>query len=264
MPSGIKIKDVVVGFGLPADQKSRVVVHVNGHLKRGEVFLNTSQDQRPLQIELRRRECIAGLRYGIIGMRVGGVRKLIVSPHLGYGTDGLPGKVPPNAVLKFKVELLEVLESGVVKSEDYPPGRHMYFFWPGEIKRNRPRIQFGMEENGRCGIGMTIPHPGSTWRHAKVRSLEHQLTHADATALFAEVETMPHEHPKACLTEDLWADSSEKANSVTRDSATNTACITVGISEHGNFLHYYSMRENDPVLLESKLYRLIKKLIANP
>jgi hypothetical protein len=62
---------------------------VRGLLNRGDVFLETNQE-KPLLIELDKRDCIPGLRMGIVGMRVGGRRTLIVSPHLGYGDKGLP------------------------------------------------------------------------------------------------------------------------------------------------------------------------------
>ena len=60
-------------------------------------------------IDLSRRDVIAGLRYGIAGMQEGGRRKIRVSPHLGYGEVGVPGVIPPGAVLIFDIELLEVI-----------------------------------------------------------------------------------------------------------------------------------------------------------
>lgn len=99
-------------------------------------------------------------RYGIEGMRVGGQRELKISPHLAYGTEGVPGWIPPNAVLRALVELLDVREPGVRKPEDYPPGKHLYVFHPGEAARNQPRWQFGLDEDGRWGITFTHPVPG--------------------------------------------------------------------------------------------------------
>ena len=255
--------DITLGTGSPAEKDSQVIVHVRGTLNRGEVFLDTRQGQQPLRIELRHRECIAGLRYGIVGMRVGGRREIIVSPHLGYGDEGLPGKVPPNAVLRFDVELLEVRKSGTFKQDDWPPGKRIYFFSPGESKFNVPRIQFGLEDSGRCGLFWTLPREGTTWRHAKPRSSEQQLSESETVALFKEVASLPHAHPDACLSnEQLWADASEKANSVTRDSQTNTACVTIGIQERGDWQCYYSLRKTDPVLLQSRLYNLVNGLTA--
>lgn len=94
------------------------------------------------------------------------------------------------------------------------------------------------------------------------RSVECQLATAETIALFNEVETLPQKHANICLNNDsLWADSSEKANSVTRDSITNTACVTVGISERGGWHCYYSIRQDDPVLLRSKIFSLVNNLI---
>ena len=61
--------------------------------------------------DLSGRVVIAGLRYGVEGMRVGGLRRLTVSPHLAYGGDGVPGVIPPVAVLIFEVKLLDVSPS---------------------------------------------------------------------------------------------------------------------------------------------------------
>ncbi len=57
------------------------------------------------------RDVITGLRYGVEGMRVGGLNRLTISPHLGYGGAGVPGLIPPDAVLIFEVELLDVRPS---------------------------------------------------------------------------------------------------------------------------------------------------------
>src|SRR5512147_2489271 len=98
MRSGIKVRDLVVGSGKLAAQNSQVVVQYRGFLNRGELVMDSSQFPQPTRIELSKRDCVAGLRYGIEGMRVGGVREIIISPHLAYGAEGLPGVVPPNAV----------------------------------------------------------------------------------------------------------------------------------------------------------------------
>lgn len=144
MTSGVKIRDLSTGTGEEATRDRQVQIHVRGFLNRGELVIDTRGEGRPWRIELGKRYCIAGLRYGVEGMRVGGKRELVVSPHLAYGTDGLLGLVPPNAVMRFEVELLDVRDAGVHKSEDYPPGRHLYVFSPGEAATMRPRWQFGL------------------------------------------------------------------------------------------------------------------------
>lgn len=261
MVSGLEITEVVVGAGLIAEQDARVIINVRGRLNRGEVFLDTYSDKHPMHIELKKRDCIAGLRYGIVGMRVGGRREIVVSPHLGYGAAGLLNEIPPDAVLRFDVELLEVRKPGETKPEDYPPGRHLYFFWPGEASRNRARIQFGLEEDGQCGVALTIPRPGLTWSYAKRASVQDKLDVSKTQKIFEEIISLPKQNPEICLNNDAcWADSSEKANSITRESRTNIVCVTLGIQEQRIWQCHYSLRENDPVLLQSKLYGLVKNL----
>jgi FKBP-type peptidyl-prolyl cis-trans isomerase FkpA len=103
--SGLKITDVVVGTGAQAIRGTAVTVRYSGYLTRGEPF----QTGTEATFTLGRREVIAGLEYGIEGMRVGGVRQLQVSPHLAYREAGVPGVIPPKAKLRFEVELLSVV-----------------------------------------------------------------------------------------------------------------------------------------------------------
>jgi hypothetical protein len=81
--------------------------------------------------------------------------------------------------------------------------------------------------------------------------------------LFSEIRRLKREHPEECLSSDmLWSDTSEKANGITRDRATNTLCYTFGIMvEHGDPEEYYAMKENSEALLSSQLFKTISKLI---
>jgi peptidylprolyl isomerase len=104
MHSGIKIKEIMVGTGVIAERGMVAVAHIRGFLHRGEECYNTYKQGQPARIDLSKRESIAGLQKGIEGMRAGGRRELIVSPHLAYGEKGLPGLIPPNAVIRFEVD----------------------------------------------------------------------------------------------------------------------------------------------------------------
>ncbi|HSF29363.1 MAG TPA: FKBP-type peptidyl-prolyl cis-trans isomerase [Candidatus Tectomicrobia bacterium] len=108
MPSGVKIVEMTLGTCARAERKTVVTIHYRGFLHRGDQFRSSYDDSRPLHIQLGTREVIAGLERGIVGMRVGGRRRLVISPHLAYGTSGVPGVIPPNAVVIFEVELLNV------------------------------------------------------------------------------------------------------------------------------------------------------------
>ena len=106
-PEDLKIKELVVGTGALAGRESRVVVNLRIFLHRGQEVTVDPCNPRTV-IDLGKRECIAGVRYGIVGMWVGGRRELVISPYLAYGDTGVPGLIPPKAVLRCEVELLEV------------------------------------------------------------------------------------------------------------------------------------------------------------
>jgi len=261
MTKGIEVEDVALGIGEEALRGKTVVVNVRMFLNKGMELTNTLLCGPKMKIDLGKRECIAGLRLGIEGMRVGGVRRLVIAPHLAYGARGVPDQVPPNALLRCEVELLEVREPGVVKPEDFPPGRSLVVFHPGEAARNLPRWQFRLDEDGRCGAGLNFPIPGMTWRHTRRKGFSTQIDHATTMVLFEEAVALPGLFPAECLrTEELWADATEAANSITRDRCSNSLCITISVWERGQYMHY-SLTENSRALLDSELYRVISSLL---
>jgi peptidylprolyl isomerase len=108
MRSGVTVEEMTIGTGERAAAGMIVTIHYRGVLSRGEQFRSSYDEDQPLRVHLGRREVIAGLELGLLGMRVGGRRRLVISPHLAYGKRGVPGSIPPNAVLIVEVELLEV------------------------------------------------------------------------------------------------------------------------------------------------------------
>jgi len=259
MTKGIEIREVVIGSGEEAQAGKRVVLDLRMFLHRGEEVAVYPDPK--VTIDLQGRPCFAGLRDGIIGMRVGGKRTLFIAPHLAYGANGVPGKIPPNALLRCEVELLEVRELFAPDPEDLPPGRHVVVYHPGEAARNLPRWQFGLSEDGKCGAGLSFPLPGMTWRYTRKKQFQANIEPAVAAAVLNDAETLPLRFPKECLsTDELWADSSEPANSITRDRQTNTLCITVDIWKTGRH-NYYRMREDSLALKESELYKTIILLL---
>jgi peptidylprolyl isomerase len=103
--SGIKIKTIKLGEGLEAAKGSWVTVRCHYYLNRGE---KVGVDNDLTSFRIGERQVIAGLEKGVIGMRIGGKRKLRISPHLAYGEAGVPGIIPPLAVLICDVELISV------------------------------------------------------------------------------------------------------------------------------------------------------------
>ncbi len=107
--SGLKYQDVKVGEGASPEPGATVVVHYTGTLKDGTKFDSSRDRNEPFSFAIGRGEVIEGWDEGVITMKVGGTRKLIIPPELGYGEMGTPGgPIPPNAELHFDVELLEI------------------------------------------------------------------------------------------------------------------------------------------------------------
>jgi len=104
----LKIKDLVVGTGDEAVGSQKVTVHYTGWLMDKTKFDSSIDRNKPFDFVLGMREVIPGWDHGVKGMRVGGKRELIIPPHLAYGPRGAGGVIPPNATLRFVVELLDV------------------------------------------------------------------------------------------------------------------------------------------------------------
>jgi FKBP-type peptidyl-prolyl cis-trans isomerase len=101
LPSGVYIQDVVVGTGDAAEVGDQVVVGYTGYLTDGSTF-----DAGSFPFELGSAdEAIAGFHEGVRGMQVGGERRVIIPPELGYGAQGLAGIIPPGAILIFDLTL---------------------------------------------------------------------------------------------------------------------------------------------------------------
>ncbi len=102
-----KIEDVVKGKGPEALRGKTVEVHYTGWLTDGKQF-DSSVGGSPFSFRLGAGEVIEGWDRGVLGMKVGGKRKLTLPPDLGYGAAGAPPEIPPHATLLFEVELLAV------------------------------------------------------------------------------------------------------------------------------------------------------------
>jgi FKBP-type peptidyl-prolyl cis-trans isomerase len=101
---GVYIHDEQVGNGEVADSGMVVALHFVGLLTDGTIFSAT--ERKPFEFELGANEVIAGWEDGVLGMRVGGRRHLVIPPFLGYGARG-DGPIPPDAVLVFDVTLVD-------------------------------------------------------------------------------------------------------------------------------------------------------------
>ena len=106
--SGLKITELQVGEGAEAASGQTVAVHYRGTLENGKQFDASYDRGTPFTFPLGAGRVIKGWDEGVVGMKVGGKRKLVIPPDLAYGSRGAGGVIPPNATLVFEVELLDV------------------------------------------------------------------------------------------------------------------------------------------------------------
>ena len=103
------IEDVVVGQGAEVQKGDHVAVRYTGKLTNGMVFdASSMHGNTPFEFDVGAGNVIKGWDEGLLGMKVGGKRKLTVPSKMGYGEPGVRGRIPRNATLLSEVDLLEV------------------------------------------------------------------------------------------------------------------------------------------------------------
>lgn len=109
MDNNIKIEDILIGEGIKANNFNKVTVNYTGSLENGSIFDSSlNKGREPFTFTLGVGSVIKGWDIGVKGMKVGGKRKLIIPPELGYGDNGAGDVIPPKATLIFEVDLLKV------------------------------------------------------------------------------------------------------------------------------------------------------------
>lgn len=108
MADTLKIIDHQVGTGAEAKKGSTLSMHYTGTLENGQKFDSSLDRKQPFVFRLGVGQVIKGWDEGILGMKVGGKRRLEIPPEMGYGAGGYPPVIPANSKLIFEVELLEV------------------------------------------------------------------------------------------------------------------------------------------------------------
>lgn len=109
LPSGVMYYDVISGKGEAVKIGSKVKVHYIGKLTNGTEFDNSYTQKRPLEFTVGDEKLIKGWNEGIMGMRAGGKRNVVVPPAMGYG-DRKVSNIPANSTLVFEIELLDVMK----------------------------------------------------------------------------------------------------------------------------------------------------------
>lgn len=109
-PDGLKLGDIKVGTGQVIKPGDKIMVQYTGWLTDSGVQFDSSRKPggSPFQVTVGAGRVIKGWDEGLVGMRVGGKRVLVIPPALGYGATGSPPTIPPNATLTFDVEVVSI------------------------------------------------------------------------------------------------------------------------------------------------------------
>ena len=104
----MQVEDLGSGTGTAAELGDRLTVRYVGKFEDGKVFDSSEQTGQDFSFHLGKREVIPAWDAGLVGMKAGGKRKLIVPPQLAYGARGFGSRIPPNKVLIYEVELIKI------------------------------------------------------------------------------------------------------------------------------------------------------------
>ena len=107
-PADLGKEDIAPGTGPEAKDGDKVWVHYTGRLAKNGKQFDSSVGKAPFPVEIGAGGVIKGWDLGLVGMKVGGKRKLTIPSKLGYGKQGMPPSIPPNATLVFDVELVSI------------------------------------------------------------------------------------------------------------------------------------------------------------
>ena len=106
--SGLTIEEIECGDGEEAERGDTLEVHYEGRLEDGTKFDASRDHGSTFEFQVGAGQVIQGWDEGLIGMKIGGVRKLTIPPELGYGAAGAPPAIPPNSTLVFEIELVDI------------------------------------------------------------------------------------------------------------------------------------------------------------
>lgn len=108
LEGGLMIGDLKVGTGKVVKAGDTIIAHYNGALENGIKFDSSYDRGQPFEVQIGVGQVIKGWDLGVVGIKEGGKRRIVVPPDLGYGAQGMGNSIPPNSTLIFDVEVLKI------------------------------------------------------------------------------------------------------------------------------------------------------------
>jgi hypothetical protein len=260
MTKGIEIRDLTVGTGDEATKESTVVANVREFLRRGDEVSPSPLFGTRMVIDLRRRECIAGLRYGIPGMHVGGIREIVISPHLAYGEVGIPGRIPANALLRCEVELLEIRKHGGLLPQDWLPGKILMLSRCPDATDQQPDWKFCVHESGNSSLSLSQTNRDDQQRPVRSTQVPIPLQPEESAGLIRQAMDLPKQMPESCVDWNSEFIEMQKGGAII-DRRNGARCMVVQVYESGRSVCTVGVHEDSPKFLDSAFYRTIERLI---
>jgi hypothetical protein len=254
MIKGIEITDLTIGTGDEATKESIVAVNVREFLRRGDEVSPSPEFGTRMVIDLKRRECIAGLRYGIPGMRVGGTREIVISPHLAYGEDGIPGRIPANALLRCQIELIEIREHRGMRPQDWLPGKTLTL-----AKGKQQGWHFTLHEGGKSWLSFSKTTPDEQQMHARPNQIPIQLEAEHSAELIRQAMELQNQLPRECI---HWYSGFREGGAVNKDHRDGAHYMFLGIMENGRTVLAVGVDEDSLNFRDSEFYKAIESLIT--
>jgi FKBP-type peptidyl-prolyl isomerase-like protein len=214
-------------------------------------------------IDLGRRESIAGLRYGIPGMRVGGAREIVISPHLAYGEVGIPGRIPANALLRCEVELLEIRKTDALLPQDWLPGKILILRRSQDANDQRPGWTFTVHEGGNSCLSFLqeVLVLGKQKGQVRLSQVPIPLRAEESLGLIRQAMNFQKQAPEECISWDSGFIDMQKGGAVIKDSRDGTRCMVIHVLESGKDVCLIGVHEDSLEFLGCELYRTIEWLI---
>jgi hypothetical protein len=235
-------------------------VKIREFLRRGDEVSLSPLIGVELSIDLRRRDCIAGLLKGIPGMRVGGKREIFISPHLAYGEAGVPGRIPANALLRCEVELIGIRKYNAALPDDWIPGKILMVSHYREANDEQMNWSFTVHEGGNSSLHFFQRLQDNQQKKPLVSQFPIQLEVEDTERLIWQAMNLPDEMAENCVAWDSgFIDNT--GGMVIRDNRTGARCLIIHVMEGGKDLCIFGVHEDCQKFLESAFYGKIEQLI---